>query len=80
MACFAQVHAHRMCCRPACQGSPARPHSPVSDALKVPAGLHSIGHKFEQVLQESAEFKDSRAVHVAQEAMGEDRLHRHITL
>ncbi|WIA18965.1 hypothetical protein OEZ85_003634 [Tetradesmus obliquus] len=51
-------------------GSP-RLHSPS----KVP-GLHSIGHKVDQVLQDAAEFKDSHAAHVAHDAMLEDRLHR----
>lgn len=56
---------------PAVQETSPRPASPS----KLP-GLHSIGHKVEQVLQDAAEFKDSHAAHVAHDAMLEDRLHR----
>ncbi|KAF6258586.1 hypothetical protein COO60DRAFT_1460570 [Scenedesmus sp. NREL 46B-D3] len=49
----------------------AQPHSP-GKAL----GLHSIGLKVEQALQDAAEYKDSHAAQVAHDAMQDDRLHR----
>lgn len=56
----------------------ASPRS-LSDALKQLAhikvpGLHDMGQPIERALHDAAEYHDSNAVHVAHQAMEDDRL------
>lgn len=48
--------------------------------IKIP-GIHSFSEPIERVLHDAAEYHDSKAMHVAHEAMQGDRVHKnHIAM